>query len=793
MTQSASNDGPSGRTEIELLAHRLRARRLRAGLSQEDLANRTQLSVRTIANIEAARIRRPHSYSLRRLADALDLTGAERESFLDWPAPPAGNEAAGDHPAEPPAGGADTAHRGWIAPPPRQLPTDVGDFTGRTDELRRILTYLTRDQPDSPAVAVISGQGGIGKTTTAVRLAHAAAHAFPDGQLFADLGGLSTPHEPGVVLGWFLRAMGVDPGSVPTDVAERSALFRSLVADRRFLIVLDDCAAADQVRPLLPGTGASATIITTRIRLDALETARTFDLQLFRPAESLALLARLVTTRRVDAEPTAAREIVDSCGHLPLAVRIAAARLAARADLGLAAYARGLADEHRRLDRLRLGDMEVRASIELSYAALDPADKTALRRLALVNLPSFSAWILAPLVPAEITDATASADRLAEHRLLDIAGTDPSGEPRYRVHDLVRLFALQRLHHDDDEPVRRAALRRALGLWLVAADTITDCLPTTSDLAAAGPGPRCDPPPGFIDELRRAHRAWFRTERMNFAAAVRTAAANGLPGQAWQLAGSMASACLLYGDYDLLAPTLDVARAACRQAGDTTGEATTLAAMGRLRQEMCDLDGAHRLFEEAYHRFRAVGEARGQAFAAAFLADTLRALDQRRNGSDFAEAARWGTMSVTLCEKLGDPAQVVNARYVLGKIFVAQGRPEAAQDCFRTVLALGERLEKPIVRAHGLFQLGRIARTSGRLADATPSYREALDIAQSVGDLRSVAFIAYELATAEAEHGDVAHATGHAEQAMRIYQRLRVEERRNQARAFLDELTANRP
>jgi transcriptional regulator with XRE-family HTH domain/tetratricopeptide (TPR) repeat protein len=778
----------SGGSDAESLARTVRACRLRAGLSQEELAHRTQLSVRTIANIEAARVGRPHSYSLSRLADGLGLTGRDRESLLSWPHRSTDIEQRDDSGST--GAGIESAERAWTTPSPRQLPADIGDFTGRVEEMRQISAHLTQHQPRRPPLTVLSGQAGIGKTTIAVRVGHAVADAFPDGQLFADLGGLTSPQDPAVVLGWFLRALGVDAASVPPDVAERTALFRSLVADRRVVIVLDDAAGADQVRPLLSGTGASATIITSRVRLDALESGRTFDLQLFTPTESLTLLTRLLTAGRVQAEQAAAHDIVRSCGHLPLAVRIAAARLAARPDMSLAAYASRLADEHRRLDQLRLGDLEVRASIELSYVTLEAVDKVALTRLSLVDVPSLSAWVLAPLVNDEKVDSSAIADRLAERRLLDVVGTDPSGEPRYRVHDLVRLFALQRLHDDSDEQTRLAALQRALGLWLVVAETITDALPTTSDLATTGEGQRWRPPLWFVDELRRAPREWFRADRMNLAAAVRAANANGLHRQAWQIAGAMASPCLLYGDYDILGAVLDVAGEACRRGRDAVGESTMLAAAGRLRQELCDLNGAHRLFQEAYRGFKRAGELRGQAFAAVFVADSLRALQQRRNASDFGEAERWGTVARDLYEKLGDTAKKVDAGYVLGKIFVAQGRRAAAQDCFRTVLKLGDQLDKPIVRAHALFQLGRIARTSRRLFEATPAYREALDIAEGVGDLRSVAFIAYELATAEAEQGEVCYAIRHTEQAMNIYRALRVEERMDQAKSLFDELTA---
>ncbi len=772
-----------------MLGTSIRVHRLKAGLSREELAHLTQLSVRTIANIETGRVGRPHSYSLRRLADALDLTGVERDAVLQGAQQPAGTNGSATYDSPTLSVGSTTGQdHGWTAPPPRQLPTDVGDFTGRADEVRRICAYLTGERLGAPAVAVISGQAGVGKTTTAVRVAHTLAEAFPDGQLFADLRGLRAPQDPAVVLGWFLRAMGVDATSVPVDISERTALFRSLLAHRRVLIVLDDAVAAEQVRMLLPGSGPCASLISSRDRLDALESGHTFELGVFSPDESLTMLAHVVTAGRVEADLAAARDIVRSCGHLPLAVRIAAARLAARPDMSLRSFASGLADERRRLDQLRLGDLEVRASIELSYAALDENSQVALRRLSMVNLPSFSAWIMAPLVDGTIADTAVIADQLAERRLLEVVGADPVGAPRYRLHDLVRLFAARHLQDDDAESERSAALQRLLGLWSVVAATITECLPTTSDVATEGNDPCGEAPPQFLDDIRRAFREWFRLERINLGAAVAAAAAHGLHKQSAQIASSMASACILYGDYDILAPALEVARGACRQANDRKGEATAMAAIGRLRQELCDPDGAYLLFKRAYTVFEEAGDRRGQAYAAVFTADSLRALQQRHDGSDLSQAARWAVLAQDLTNKLDDPSREIDAAYVLGKILAAQGRLESAQECFELVLAKGQELGKPIVRCHALYQLGRIARRSCRLLDAIPAYREAFSIAERQGDRRSVAFVAYELASAEAELGDLAHAVGHAERAVDIYQRLHVVERLAQAQGLLEKL-----
>lgn len=308
----------------------LRAYRRRMGLTQEELAGKAEMSVRGVANIERGRVVRPHPHSLAKLADVLGMSGTDRDEFrrrplLEGPAVVEGpsRPSRDDH-------GDDDAVVAGGHVPVRHLPADVRDFTGRHAELRAIRAYLNTGVVESPPVAVLSGQSGIGKTALAVHLGHRLSSCYPDGQLFANLGGSVHRQSPSAALARLLRALDVDGRRVTnTDLEERAALFRSIVAGQRLLIVLDNAADEAQIRPLLPGGGASATIVTSRTRLTAVESARTFDLPPLSPDESVSLFTTMLSSRRVHAEAEATREVLHVCGGLPLAVRIAGERLTA--------------------------------------------------------------------------------------------------------------------------------------------------------------------------------------------------------------------------------------------------------------------------------------------------------------------------------------------------------------------------------------------------------------------------------------------------------------------------------
>ena len=250
----------------------------------------------------------------------------------------------------------------------------------------------------------------------------------------------------------------MDGAQIPRDVEERAALYRSRMADRRVLVLLDNAASEAQVRPLLPGTAGCAVLVTSRARPTGLDGARLVDLDILEPDQAVELLARITGPARVTAEPVAAEQIVRLCGYLPLAVRIAGARLAARPHWPLARLAAYLADEYRRLDELQLGDLEVRASLTLSYEGLDALARQAFRRLGLLEAPDFAPWVTAALLDTTLDQADDIVERLVDAQLLDIAGDDDTGRHRHRFHDLVRAFAREKAESEEQQSERVAAL-----------------------------------------------------------------------------------------------------------------------------------------------------------------------------------------------------------------------------------------------------------------------------------------------------------------------------------------------
>lgn len=333
---------------------------------------------------------------------------------------------------------------------PRQLPPDIADFAGRTETLGR----LTASR--APIVALF-GQAGAGKSTLAVHIGQLIGNQFEDGQLFADLGGTAAPRSPVDVLGEFLRALGVPADVVPASEEERIGLYRSLLAERSVLVLLDDAANEAQVRPLLPSGRNCRSVTTSRVRLSTLAGAEHIDVPSLSENDALGLLARIVGDRRLAGELDRAKDIVRLCGRLPLAVRLAGARLSARPGWPLARLADRLREQRHVLDELRAGDLEVRGSLNLSYQALTPPQRAALRRVAWLGTPDFSGWLLAALLDVSPADGEDIAEQLVDAQLAEttLSGTGV----RYRMHDLTRAFGWERA--EDEE--RPADLLVALG------------------------------------------------------------------------------------------------------------------------------------------------------------------------------------------------------------------------------------------------------------------------------------------------------------------------------------------
>lgn len=451
--------------EVEFAGRLGELRRLR-GLTQERLADVSGLSVRGIRELERGRGRAPRPRTAALLADALLLAGAERAGFLAL----AGRGRADPEPA-----------------PPGELPAAINDLTGRDGELARLASLASPGiafRRPGPAVVVLHGLAGIGKTSLAISAGHRVRSGFPDGQLFADMLGDSRKSlDPAIVLGRFLHSLGVPDEQVPPTRAARIALYRTITHDRRLVVVLDNAAGERQVRPLLPAGAGSFVLVTSRRPLTGLEAVERLALGVLTHPAGRALLRSIVGPRAI-AEADATAELAGLCGHLPLALRIAGNRLASRPSWSVARVVGQLRDVSTRLSTLTAGDQGVGAAFAVSYGQLTPAAALVFRRCALLAPADFGVGLAA--VTADLPDAPTAA---ALEELVDF-GLLCTASERYRFHELVRLFALDRLQQDETGRAVVAARARMVG-WVLRR-TVT---PVTGRSGSAGhvPGPGHDP------------------------------------------------------------------------------------------------------------------------------------------------------------------------------------------------------------------------------------------------------------------------------------------------------------
>ncbi len=601
----------------------------------------------------------------------------------------------------------------------------------------------------------------------AIHAAHALAGQFPDGQLYVDLGGASpgrAPLAPQEVLGRFLRSLGVKGEDVPVRLEEAVARFRALLAGRRILVVFDNAANAAQVEPLLPGTTGFAALITSRQGLFALEGAVHLHLDVLSARESIGLLRRLAGAERITAEPAATRTIALQCGFLPLALRIAGARLAARPSWPLRALAEQLADERRRLDRLELGDLAVRASFQLSYdALLDTEGGTlaarAFRLLGLLNGLDVSLPVVAALVDRPPGTVEPVLERLVDAQMLE------SPVPgRYRMHDLLRLFAREQAHQHERVTARRAALRRALHCYLATVRHASGLVQPADLRRSVGSEA------GGVDLRNRGEAlAWLEAERSNLLAAARQAAdepgslasmpvlladamswflqvrgywqnweaLNELAVQSTRRAGDrsgesqalsdLAGACLRLGRVDEAIRWLERSLQIRRDLGDRAGEGGTLSNLAIVYQEAGRPDEAVSSCEKSLIIWREVGHRYGEATALNNLGKIHR--QQRR----FGAATVAYTNSLNIFQELADAYGQGNALTNLGEIYCATGRAEEAVDCCKRSLELFREVGDRSDEAEALLRLGYAWDALGRQERARSCWYDAFVIFQAIG------------------------------------------------------------
>ncbi|WP_053733322.1 BTAD domain-containing putative transcriptional regulator [Nocardia sp. NRRL S-836] len=617
---------------------------------------------------------------------------------------------------------------------PMQLPPDAGNVTGRAEVTGRLCRMLTGQ---GGAVVVVTGKAGVGKTTLAVRVAHEVAGHFGGGQLYVRLGGTHAPRDPATVLAELLIACGVHPHAVPEDREARAALYRSQLAARPVLIVLDDAANMAQVRPLLPGTAGSAVLITSRVQL---VDAHTVQLDVLDAADAVRMLASIAGQARLSAEPEAARAVARYCGNLPLALRIAGARLARRTHWTVGRLAERLADEGTRLNELSIDDLEARASLALSYEALAPGQQRAFRLLSLLDVPDFPGWVAGPLLDVTVPEAEELVDGLADVHLLE-----PAGHGRYRFHDLLRVFGRERAQQDD--PDRTTALTRAFTAWLDLAVRAEAGLPSRFlkvrlEVEDAGL------PDATTARLLADPLAFLETERDALVAIVEQAQALGLTALAADTAGVLTTLFDLRSHYDLWRHTHELVLAAAHEQGQARRAAVLHQGLGALAFYRDRFSEARTHFEQAQRLFHDIGEALGQAYAHLGLGS----VDLFHGRHD--EAAVQLDRAVSGFRRCSDAFGGAFALQGLGVVRRNQGRLDEAAAFLDRALAVFSELGSDYGRACVLFSYGLHHNARGDLAATERAMMEAIGLFRAASCPRDEALALHVFAAIHAQQGD---------------------------------------
>lgn len=692
-------------------------------------------------------------------------------------------------------------------PAPRQLPPDIAAFTGRHREVTAARSRLATSPLRPAPVVAIAGPGGVGKSALAVYLAHRLAHHFPDGQLYVDLQGATAglrPLPPLEVLGRFLRALGARDTDATT-VDEASAAFRAAAAGRRLLVVLDNAHDAEQVRPLLPAGSHTAVLLTSRPVLSTLDNAAHVHLDVLPPAEAMLLLSRLAGADRVAADPGGAQRVATWCGCLPLALRIAGARLAARPSWPVRELADRLSDTRRRLDELRFGELGVRSSFQVSYELLrdgaEADDRAAARAFPLIALPDAADLSLpaaAALLDLPPRDAERILDRLVDCQLL--ASPAPG---RFRLHDLLRLFGRSLSTADSDALVRLLRWYSSTAWEAFRLLRPADPRPDTAGEWAQRGTPFSD-----VDSALD----WLESERANILAAVHQVARD----PALPAAAATGLARALFGFFHVRGYLNDwvevneVARAVARRAGDPIAEAHASRDLGAAFEVRGEYPKALDCLREALDRYAAAGDRPGEAAclnglgtvydslgrlgeAAASLERSLaisrdlgdrhsQAISLNNLGEVYCGLGEHGRAVESVREALGifrgngNRRSQAAALCNLGQVYERQGAYAEAQECYEESYAGFVDLGISVGQATVLSQLGRVYRLRGRHAEALDRLGTALELAEKVDERRSAAACLRELGLTHAELGDREAARAAWGRALAVFEALGVPE-----------------
>lgn len=652
---------------------------------------------------------------------------------------------------------------------PQQLPGDVRGFVNRVEELQTLNRLLTDGgRSVDVSLSVITGTAGVGKTSVALRWAHSIRSRFPDGQLYANLRGYDPgqPAQPDQILDRFLRALGVPPSAVPADLDERAALYRSRLAGRRVLVVLDNAATARQVRPLLPGTDHCLVVVTSRNMLSGLATrdgGRRLTLRMLTEDDAVTLLRAITSPYRSGDDPAELGELARLCARLPLALRIAAERAASRPFMPLGELIEDLRDESALWDALTAEEDEesdaVRAVFAWSYRALNPTAARLFRLLGLHPGPDLSAPAAAALTGMAVSRVRQPLDALVSAHLLE-----QSAPGRYQLHDLLRAYAVDQVRHLESAGDRQAALRRGLDWYLHTADA---ALARTLPFYRTVPlDPLTDVTP-LVFATNAEADAWFDAERDNLVSATRVAADAGLPRTAWHLAVLLRSVFMHQNAFESWFATARIGLAAARTLSDRRGEAEALESLGKahfqarqlteaaehhqaalvIRREIGDEYGtavsinalgllglrSRRLtdslthFGESLAIFERLGNRRWQTLLLGNLAETRYELGELTDAAEMLDRA------LVVQREIDDRGQEGNSLFLLSMTLRELGRVDEARGAIESAIAIAEGASQAWL-GHWLVEYARVLRASGRPAEALEAVHRAATIQRQLGD-----------------------------------------------------------
>lgn len=632
---------------------------------------------------------------------------------------------------------------------PKQLPAAIADFTGReeiVDELTQSLRPPGEGRRGYVPVLVLAGKGGVGKTTLALHVAHAAGHHFPDGHLFGQLregdGGTVSPHE---LLGRFLCALGMPAVSLPSSTTERAATYRSLLADRRVLIVLDDMNDAGQVVPLIPGGTGCAVIVTCRSYMSGLAGARYFRLGDLDEDASVELIERIVGAERLSVQGVQVRALVRLCGCLPLALRIIAAKLVERPHWTIGQMVSRISDEGKRLDELVLADAGIRATLQVSYRGLGSQARSLFARLGLVDAADFAAWVAAPLLDMDAEAASDLLDTLVRAHLVEVR-LDESGRPRFRMHELIRIYARERLAEELSIAERAAAVRRLLGCWLFLANEAHSRARGGDFAVLHGSADVWRLPLQTVSDLLGRPLDWLRSERATLVLAVLRAGRAGLDELCWDLAVTSVTLFELAGQSDDWRKTHQAALEATRAAGNERGEAAVLCSLGNLEIGL-RMGEATRYLDPALAVFDKLGDTHGRALALSALASIDRLSGRSAMAMDRYRQALAGFREV------GDDVSKADVLANMAQIEMDNQRLDEAEKLLDDALATSRAVGAPRARAQAEYRLGEFNLRTGAFERAERAFESALEIVREEGDLVGEAYALNGMAMARIKQG----------------------------------------